>query len=55
MPTICSGASQTRLLRSLDALHLSLAEALGASGFATSDRNQAEAARALGFRVTTFF
>lgn len=42
-------------LRTLDALHLSLAESLGASGFATSDRNQAEAARALGFRVTTFF
>lgn len=42
-------------LRTLDALHLSLAQALGASDFATADRNQAEAARLLGFRIFTFF
>lgn len=42
-------------LRTLDALHLSLAQAIGASDFATADRNQAEAARLLGFRIFTFF
>ena len=42
-------------LRTLDALHLAAARVLGAREFATADRTQAEAARALGFDVFTFF
>lgn len=42
-------------LRTLDALHLSLARALNASGFSTADGNQAQAAQVLGFRIFTFF
>lgn len=41
-------------LRSLDAMHLAAARQLGASDFATSDKIQAEAARALGFTVHDF-
>lgn len=41
-------------LRSLDALHLAAARNAGATEFATSDRTQAEAARALGFAVFDF-
>lgn len=42
-------------LRALDALHLAVAMHHRCSGFATADRVQAQAARRLGFRVTTFF
>lgn len=42
-------------LRTLDALHLATAEQLAASGFATADKAQAEAAAALGFTVHRFF
>ena len=42
-------------LRSLDALHLTAAEQLGANAFATADQTQAEAAAALGFSVHRFF
>lgn len=41
-------------LRALDALHLAAARGVGAAEFATSDRVQAEAARALGFTVFDF-
>ena len=41
-------------LRALDALHLAAARSIGASEFATSDKIQAEAARALGFTVHDF-
>lgn len=42
-------------IRSLDALQLSVACKLSARAFATGDRNQADAARALGFETHTFF
>ncbi|MBU1665786.1 MAG: type II toxin-antitoxin system VapC family toxin [Gammaproteobacteria bacterium] len=42
-------------LRTLDALHLSAARHINASEFATADCNQAEAAKALGLTVSTFF
>jgi predicted nucleic acid-binding protein len=42
-------------LRSLDALQLSVACHLAASTFATGDKTQAEAARALGLETRTFF
>lgn len=42
-------------LRALDALHLAYAQHYGATSFATADKNQAEAARALGIRVSTFY
>ncbi len=42
-------------LRTLDALHLSIAQHLHAEDFATADRQQADAAQALGFNVFTFF
>ena len=42
-------------LRTLDALHLAVAERTSAAGFATADKTQAEAARALGFTVHEFF
>lgn len=42
-------------LRALDALHLAYARHYGTSSFATSDKNQAEAARALGIPVFTFY
>lgn len=41
-------------LRALDALHLAAARSAGANEFATSDKKQAEAARALGFTVCDF-
>lgn len=41
-------------LRALDALHLAVARTINASAFATADRAQAEAARALGFTVYSF-
>ena len=41
-------------LRTLDALHLSIAQEIGATKFATSDRNQAEAARLIGFELFFF-
>ncbi|CAG0933279.1 MAG: tRNA(fMet)-specific endonuclease VapC [Rhodocyclaceae bacterium] len=41
-------------LRTLDALHLAVAEQIPATAFATADRTQAEAARALGFTVFDF-
>ncbi|MDD5241415.1 MAG: type II toxin-antitoxin system VapC family toxin [Sulfuricella sp.] len=42
-------------LRSLDALHLATACALGKPAFATADPTLADAARALGLTVHTFF
>lgn len=42
-------------LRTLDALHLAIAEQLAASAFATADKHQAEAAQALGFTVHRFY
>ena len=42
-------------LRTLDALHLAAAEQAGATGFATADKTQAEAATALGFTVHRFY
>jgi predicted nucleic acid-binding protein len=42
-------------LRALDALHLAYARHYGATSFATADKNQAEAARALGIPVSTFY
>lgn len=42
------------LLRALDALHLSVAREIGAAKFATSDRNQGEAARLIGFELFFF-
>lgn len=41
-------------LRTLDALHLSIAQEIGAKNFATSDRNQGEAARLIGFKLFFF-
>lgn len=41
-------------LRALDAIHLAVARHLAAGEFATSDKTQAEAARALGFTVHDF-
>ncbi len=41
-------------LRTLDALHLSVARCIHADEFATADRNQADAANALGLTVFTF-
>ena len=42
-------------LRTLDALHLSIAQRNQNQDFATSDKNQAAAAQALGLTVFTFF
>ena len=42
-------------LRTLDALHLAVARHVAASGFATADKNQAEAARLLGFTLHRFY
>lgn len=42
-------------LRTLDALHLAAAGQAAASGFATADRVQAEAAAMLGFTVHRFY
>jgi predicted nucleic acid-binding protein len=42
-------------LRTLDAMHLALAESAGASACATADRVLAAGARELGFEVTAFF
>ena len=42
-------------LRALDALHLAYARHYDAKVFATADKNQADAARALGLPVFTFF
>ena len=42
-------------LAALDALHLAVALHHRCTGFATADRVQAQAARRLGFKVTTFF
>ena len=41
-------------LRTLDAMHLSAAQEIGATKFATSDRNQADAARLIGFELFFF-
>lgn len=41
-------------LRALDAIHLAVARHLAVEEFATSDKSQAEAARALGFTVHDF-
>jgi len=41
-------------LRTLDAMHLAIARDIAVSGLATSDRNQADAAEALGFTVFRF-
>ncbi len=42
-------------LRALDALHLAYARHHGAKLFATADKNQAEAAQALGMTTFTFY
>ncbi len=42
-------------LRALDALHLAYARHYGAKLFATADKNQAEAAQAMGLTVFTFY
>ena len=42
-------------VRTLDALHLAAALALGAPGIATADRVMARAGRKLGLRVVTFY
>jgi predicted nucleic acid-binding protein len=42
-------------LRALDALHLAYARHYGATSFATADKNQAEAARALGIPIAIFY
>ncbi|MCK9283816.1 MAG: type II toxin-antitoxin system VapC family toxin [Rhodocyclaceae bacterium] len=42
-------------LRTLDALHLAVAHAKGCKEFATADKIQAKAARALGLNVHTFY
>lgn len=42
-------------LRTLDALHLAIAHATDCKQFATADKTQAKAARALGFKVHTFY
>ena len=44
----------TVALRTLDALHLSAAQEIGATKFATSDRNQGKAARLIGFDLFLF-
>jgi uncharacterized protein len=41
-------------LRTLDALHLAIAQGRGVRLFATADRRQADAAQALGMEVATF-
>lgn len=41
-------------LRTLDALHLAVARHVGATDFATADKNQANAARKLGFALHRF-
>ena len=41
-------------LRTLDALHLAVAHASGCKEFATADKVQSKAAKALGFKVHTF-
>lgn len=42
-------------LRTLDALHLAVAHARGCTEFATADKIQAKAAKALGLNVHTFY
>lgn len=42
-------------LRTLDALHLAVAEQASATAFATADKTQADAATALGFTVHRFY
>ena len=42
-------------LRTLDALHLAVARHIAATGFATADKNQADAARQLGFALHSFY
>ncbi|MDP2793387.1 MAG: type II toxin-antitoxin system VapC family toxin [Sulfurisoma sp.] len=42
-------------LRTLDALHLAVAEQASAAAFATADKTQASAAEALGFTVHRFY
>jgi hypothetical protein len=42
-------------LRALDALHLAYARHFGAQRFASADKSQADAARALGLDVITFY
>ncbi|HEY6898409.1 MAG TPA: type II toxin-antitoxin system VapC family toxin [Rhodocyclaceae bacterium] len=42
-------------LRTLDALHLATAQVHRCKAFATADKTQAEAARALGFQVHSFY
>ena len=42
-------------LRTLDALHLAVARHIAATGFATADKNQADAARKLGFAPHSFY
>ncbi|MDO9243204.1 MAG: type II toxin-antitoxin system VapC family toxin [Rhodocyclaceae bacterium] len=42
-------------LRTLDALHLAVAEQLAVTDFATADKTQADAAQALGFTVHRFY
>ena len=42
-------------LRTLDALHLAVARHIAATGFATADKNQADAARKLGFALHSFY
>ena len=42
-------------LHTLDALHLAVAHATGCKDFATADKIQAKAARALGLNVHTFY
>lgn len=45
----------TTPLRSLDAIHLAIAQEIRASAFATADKTQADAAAALGFTVHRFY
>ena len=42
-------------LRALDALHLAYARHYGVESFATADKHQAQAAKALGIPVITFY
>lgn len=42
-------------LRTLDALHLAIAEQVSATGFATADKTQADAAEAIGFTIHRFY
>jgi len=42
-------------LRTLDALHLAIAEQQAATAFATADKTQADAAAALGFTVHRYY